>query len=223
MAANWRAEPPDCDISGTGRLVRNMDSSGFLCSGGLLYTNAMVQRHLGRRSYDSLCQPYDLSEFEDDHGGYHMVVGGHMGELACAPNDPVFFSHHANVDKLMEQVRGRVPANQWTYPRDSFFIPNRQRGRDPMRPFEYRNADGLDDEAIGKNYLYEISPADITCRTEADCGPLGLLWCDTSGTRGECKAKCRNGGICSSGFNASCYCETGTPQCVAQRCRCETT
>lgn len=34
------------------------------------------------------------------HVGPHGAVGGHMGSIASAPNDPVFYMHHAWVDRL---------------------------------------------------------------------------------------------------------------------------
>lgn len=86
-----------------------------------------------------------------------------------------------------------------------------------MRPFEFRNEDGLNDEMIGKEYSYEPSPADETCNTDQDCSPTRLLWCD----RGDCKATAREGGQCTRGTHAMCYCEgEGTPRCDTGTCRC---
>ena len=46
------------------------------------------------------------------HGGVHTWVGGYwqldsgnfaigdMGDVATSPNDPLFFSHHANLDRI---------------------------------------------------------------------------------------------------------------------------
>jgi len=61
---------------------------------------------------------------------------------------------------------------------------------DPMRPFPYRNEDGMFDDRIGKEYFYEASPFDEPCNTHEQCSPSGLLWCDTSSvSTGECKAR----------------------------------
>ena len=37
-----------------------------------------------------------------NHGGVHLYVGGDIGDMAGgeSPNDPIFFLHHANVDRL---------------------------------------------------------------------------------------------------------------------------
>jgi len=89
-----------------------------------------------------------------------------------------------------------------------------------MRPFDYRNADGLDDEKIGKNYIYEMSPADETCSSDEFCSPSGLLYCDTEDKR--CKAKCVEGGRCRAGIHAMCYCDNGQiPRCQTGTCRCQ--
>lgn len=37
---------------------------------------------------------------EGPHGGAHIWIGGHMGNAAIAPTDPVFFLLHCNVDRL---------------------------------------------------------------------------------------------------------------------------
>ena len=128
------------------------------CWSGLQYTNTMVQNVLDSESYDDLAQPYDFSDFESDHGGPHMWLSGHLTALPCAPLDPFFWAHHCFVDMLVEMLRDRLPPHAWRYP-NNWNVPWAHRPTDPMRPFNFRNADGLDDEVIGKNYIFEISPA----------------------------------------------------------------
>ena len=213
VAANWRPEPRDCDIRRNGVLTRFTDTGG--CWRGLLYTNTKVRRVTGSTSYDRLCQPYTRSGFEVDHGGPHVWIGGHMASLSCAPNDPIFWMHHCFIDMIAEVLKDNLSPAQWYYPRG--WVPWRHGANDRMRPFNYNNADGLDDEAIAKEYLYERSPAEERCNTESDCGPVGLLWCDG----GVCNAKCRNGGRWdTTGSDAMCYCAAGTPRCNAGVCRC---
>ena len=147
-----------------------------------------------------------------------------MVSLACSPNDPFFYIHHCFVDKLVEMLKDTVSPSQWYYPRDVWWMPTDHSGNERMWPFDYRNRDGLDDELIGKDYMYEPSPADETCFADADCSPPStrLLWCDTSSGTGECKAKCRPGGRCTTGIHAMCYCadENASPRCDAGTCRC---
>jgi len=176
----------------------------------------MVQDVMNRRSYDHLCQPYDFSRYEGNHGRVHMWINGHMASLPCAPCDPMFWSHHCFVDKLGEGLRDRLADSQFVYPTNSWRIPWRHRPRDPMRPFNFRNEDGMFDDRIGKEYFYEASPMDEPCGRHADCSPTGLLWCDN----GECKATCREGGVCNTGMHDSCYCASGIPRCENGNCGC---
>jgi tyrosinase len=37
---------------------------------------------------------------ESVHGGVHVWVGGSMGSIPTAPADPIFWMHHANIDRL---------------------------------------------------------------------------------------------------------------------------
>ena len=216
VAARWRAEPRDCDRFRNGVLTRAV--SGGRCWNGRMYTDNDVQYVLSRRSYDHLCRPYRNSVYEVVHGGPHVAIGGHMRVLPCAPNDPVFWLHHCWVDKLIEMLKDRLPPTRWTYPQG---VSWPQGASNRAAPFDWTCEEGLDDEELEKEYTYEISPADDTCNTDVECSPIGLLWCDTSVGRGECKAKCREGGRCRAGEHASCYCENGTPRCDGGRCRCE--
>ena len=212
FAANWRPEPLDCDIYRNGVLTRWSDRDP--CSRGVVYTDGMIQDVLRRQSYDHLCQPYTRCRFENDHARVHMMLGGHMGSLPCSTVEPLFFNHHCFVDMQVEMVRGRLPASRWIYPQRG--TPWRHAARDQMSPFDFRNEDGLDDETIGKEYVYEESPFDVTCSTHEECSPTGLLWCNN----GACEATCRQGGVCRDGLHASCFCPTGTPQCTNRQCQC---
>lgn len=40
------------------------------------------------------------SSLEGVHGAVHVWVGGTMGFIATAPADPIFWMHHANIDRL---------------------------------------------------------------------------------------------------------------------------
>ena len=43
------------------------------------------------------------------HNEMHVWVGGHMSQVAVAPNDPAFFLHHAMVDKLWQDWQAANP------------------------------------------------------------------------------------------------------------------
>jgi len=173
VAANWRPEPADCNVFGNGVLTRFADNGG--CWSGLQMTDASVRFVRSIRSFDQLSRPYRLSTFERDHGGMHVWIGGHLGRLSCAPNDPYFWCLHSFVDYLFEDVKDRTPAAQWTYPPNNR-VSFAHRGSTRMRPFNaFLNRDGLDDEAIGKGYMYERSPYDDPCTTDAQCSPIGCV------------------------------------------------
>lgn len=68
------------------------------------------------------------------HNMAHNFVGGHMSS-ALSPNDPVFWLHHANVDRIwdtwqrkrLQDVPGSTPAEHWP-------------GPDELSPFDGRPA-----------------------------------------------------------------------------------
>ncbi len=53
---------------------------------------------------------------EGPHGTIHMIVGGHMTRMT-SPNDPIFFLHHANIDRLWAKW-------QLTHPGTDNYNPN---------------------------------------------------------------------------------------------------
>ena len=34
------------------------------------------------------------------------LLGGLMGNIACSPSDPIFYSHHAFIDWIFQEFRG---------------------------------------------------------------------------------------------------------------------
>jgi len=233
FARNWRLNTGNCDRWRTGVLTRWLNGDG--CWRGLLYTQTDVNRYMSSGSLDRLVQPYDTSTFERDHGGVHVFVNGQMGMLACAPNDPLFWLHHCFVDCMGLWLKNRVAASQWIYPPD-WWLSAEHRANAQMRPFNgFVNRHGLNDTEMEKHYTCAASPADRNpadrgnpdryfpdCSTDADCSPVGLLWCHTPSR--SCRAKARRGGACTLGFDAMCYCPTGTPRCTGTRtpgtCQC---
>jgi tyrosinase len=66
------------------------------------------------------------------HGSGHIAIGGNAGEIAnvnSSPGDPIFYLHHANLDRVWEQWQAKNSANrndffgpdkEWSYPFDFF-------------------------------------------------------------------------------------------------------
>jgi polyphenol oxidase len=54
------------------------------------------------------------------HGAVHNDVGGNMSTFANAGKDPIFYAHHANVDKIWSDWRKKLPTH--TNPADPAFL-----------------------------------------------------------------------------------------------------
>lgn len=107
-----------------------------------------VDDQLGDADYKS----YELSIEQGVHGNVHCTVGptcpvAHMGDVPVAGNDPVFYSHHANIDRLWAcwQQLYPTPAGEWQEQRFSF--PDAD-GNLQTRPV----SDFLDTAALGFVY-----------------------------------------------------------------------
>jgi tyrosinase len=85
------------------------------------------------------------SGLEAIHGAVHVWVGGNMGAIPTAPSDPIFWMHHANVDRLWWQWQQAHPG----------LNPNLT-GTGPdspvMDPWPYTEADTRDITAMGYTY-----------------------------------------------------------------------
>lgn len=59
-------------------------------------TNAGLDLLFNNTSYDA----FRLAIEDGPHGFMHVWVGGQMAVVECSPNDPTFFLHHSNIDRL---------------------------------------------------------------------------------------------------------------------------
>ncbi|KAF9553250.1 Di-copper centre-containing protein [Agrocybe pediades] len=60
-----------------------------------------VERVLAQPMFEKF--PVELEGGEDrpsEYGSGHLVIGGDLGNLYSSPADPLFFLHHANLDRL---------------------------------------------------------------------------------------------------------------------------
>jgi len=78
-----------------------------------------------------------LPGLEGPHGSIHMWVGGHMTSMT-SPNDPIFFLHHANIDRLWSKWQQLHPGPANYNPNDDGSYGSRLNDR--MWPW-----DGSDD------------------------------------------------------------------------------
>lgn len=100
------------------------------------------------------------------HNRVHIWVGGSMS-AGTSPNDPIFFLHHCNVDRLWALWQFRHPGQN--YPKDVLKVGvsgRRPHGlEDPMPPWTTgseikRPREMLNHTALG--YTYDTDPAGVT-------------------------------------------------------------
>jgi tyrosinase len=84
------------------------------------------------------------SMLESVHNGVHVWVGGSMSSIPTAPADPIFWMHHANIDRLWwewQQSAAGAGKNPGLTGADAV-----------MDPWAYTEADTRDITALGYNY-----------------------------------------------------------------------
>ena len=94
------------------------------------------------------------------HGNVHVLVGGWMGSVPTAAQDPIFYLHHSNVDRLwnlwLAQGGGRTDPlldAAWKSKRYVFFDENGHQVK--MNACEILRA------ALQLHYVYECEPAEV--------------------------------------------------------------
>src|SRR5260370_40368756 len=89
------------------------------------------------------------------HGYVHCTFGltcpvAHMGDVPVAGNDPVFYTHHANIDRMFScwEAKYGIPSGSWSTQTFSFPDENGNLVTKPVSDF-------LDTKALG--YVYDNS------------------------------------------------------------------
>jgi tyrosinase len=122
------------------------------------------------------------------HGAYeavphdliHGFVGGNMGNPDLAANDPIFFCHHANVDRMWEewlalgQGRANPSSDVWLDQQFTFFDENKQQ-------VTIRVRDMLDTATLGYSYDTIGTPAPNVARPTANTATENLVVVRTPG------------------------------------------
>lgn len=88
---------PQVDVNG--RIIHVVRHPGAF---GPLPTHHEVDQALAPNNYTSF-----TSALENVHNAVHMFVGGTMSSIPTAPADPIFWMHHANIDRLWNQWQGK--------------------------------------------------------------------------------------------------------------------
>lgn len=227
---NRQVYPSDCaSPSAAGPLLNRTCNSDYK---SLLYDYAEFASVVsGYRSYSDFVRPF-TNTYEDNHGGLHVAIGGHLNVLSCASNDPFFYMIHGMIHamfdiamdvrfSLQDQVNMQYPSR--------IDIKPEHRGTALAIPYDITLQDCLK-QSMQRNMRYNIVPDN--CDKDSDCNftnsDINGLWCKTSNRR--CASKIRIGGRCkdSSGTifpNKACYREpdcTQDPTCNGNVCVCQT-
>jgi tyrosinase len=95
---------------------------------------------------DSLLQLSDFIDFqtqlEDIHNGVHVWVGGTMSDIATAAYDPLFWAHHAMIDRLWRLWQLQHPHG----------VPPASLLRQALPPFQLTVEQTLDASSLGYDY-----------------------------------------------------------------------
>lgn len=76
---------------------------GFTESQRSLFTTEAIDKLWESGDYDTFRNALDGRPFKADwrlHDGGHFTVGGDMGSFYSSPNDPLFYLHHAGIDRV---------------------------------------------------------------------------------------------------------------------------
>jgi len=131
-------------------------------------------------------------DLEDPHGTVHMRVGGHMTRMT-SPNDPIFFLHHANIDRLWAKW-------QLTHPGTDNYNPNNtgnvgHRLDDRMWPWD--GGDSSTNIGDAAPLLPSIDASDIRRpRDVLDIEALDYVYDDVVGSSGWSAPIPTGGGRC---------------------------
>jgi tyrosinase len=107
---------------------------------GLASIAAGVPFAMSRTSYDEFSAPIN-----GIHGSVHMWVGGTMSSALTSPADPVFWLHHANLDRLWWDWYNSPQGNQQN--------PGLAGSAAIMDPWTYTEPDTRDIATLGYAYV----------------------------------------------------------------------
>jgi tyrosinase len=116
--------------------------------GTQLPTKADIDEVLAYRDFQSFS-----SNLEDWHGQVHVWVGGHMSDIPYAAYDPIFWSHHAMIDRIWRIWQLQNPTTASLPPA----LANQV-----MQPFGVTAAHTLDVTTFGYDYATAATIVSVT-------------------------------------------------------------
>jgi len=71
-------------------------------------TTSLVNVALSKPTFGEFIATLDLNS-QNIHAGGHYFVGGEMGNAMSSPGDPIFYLHHAQLDRIWDQWQKSAP------------------------------------------------------------------------------------------------------------------
>lgn len=119
--AEFKCAPPD-----EGKfLTRNLGAPNTWLPKKTQIDTAMPKTPYDKSPWDGTPDPgssFFRPSLEAYHGRVHQWVGGKMAVMATSPNDPVFWLHHANVDRLWWLWQNEWPVMKFL-PQERQYLP----------------------------------------------------------------------------------------------------
>jgi len=117
------------------RTINVMRSPGAVS--WLVSTVSGVPGAMTQTTYDTFSSPIN-----GIHGGVHIWVGGTMSDASISPADPVFWMHHANLDRLW-----------WVWYNSAAGSHQNPVISGPLSPWTYTEADTRNIHTLGYDYV----------------------------------------------------------------------
>ena len=139
--------------------------------GGMVATEAQVQRLL---DWYPRPQQYDMFRNRLEHGpglhdSVHCLVGGTMCS-ARSSNDPVFFMHHANIDRIWWQWQQQSDAHRDAYTGVTALDDFMPSGYTPAEMLDMENLPAFGGAVTGSNCKIRVVYEEPGCSSEQPCG-----------------------------------------------------
>lgn len=117
----------------------------------------------------------DAGDLECEHDIVHIWVGPSMREIASSPCDPIFWVHHANIDRLWAQWQSTHPGA------DPFNLSLPLEGLSP----DWTVQRTLDINNLGYEYVESVQTLEVRARGFKKSNVLGEIFLPTSFRRAE--------------------------------------
>jgi len=150
------------------------DGSRAINAGELLPTSVVeddLAQAMGRDTFGGFFG-FSRSLEGSPHGAVHVLVGGNMSTVPLAANDPIFWLHHCNIDRLWDHWLNSSSIRQ--NPTDNAFL---------NQTFSFAAADGsVVTDRVGDHlyssqlgYSYDTTPAPSVPLTLPAAPPAGMV------------------------------------------------